>query len=636
MGLLKYILFCLGYFYAQMLPMKALPWVGALSGALWFWLDGTRRKVTLKNLKEALGKDWSPQDLKRKARNVFQNTAFHYLVYLKLGAKSQHHIRKHFVLEGQDHFGLSLSRKKGTILVGSRQSNWHLAGHALSELKGARISVLYERSKNHLLESSLDELRGRYGFHFLHGPGSWKEAIKRLRDNEVVLIFADGPVDRHGLWTVFFGHLASTSFLPALLALKTGSALLPLSCMRTGMLQWKVEIHEQLPLKHLGISYAMTELTYHLNMALEKLIRKNPLEWHWHQDKWKPQVDSLLFKSKRHVYIEKVEQLKKFKFLVREVNWLGDAVMTLPAIHNLKLGRPDSYVAVLTPTKLADFWRACPDVDEIIEIRTGHTMKSLADSISEKNFDAFIAFPNSARSALPGFFAEIPLRIGYKGHWRKWFLTNVVPETARHDNEEHQQEDYLGIIRHIGGSGTFQIPDLHFDVSLEEFQLPSSKPIIIVCPSAEYGPAKKWLPERYAEACKRIALDQEATLVYVGMAKDSAAIEDIIQKSGVYGYNLAGKTSLSQLGALLTNAKVVLCNDSGTMHLASVVGTRVVAIYGSTEPQLTGPLGPHKTILRHHVECSPCFLRECPLDFRCMKSVTVMEVVDAVNAQLKR
>jgi lipopolysaccharide heptosyltransferase II len=152
---------------------------------------------------------------------------------------------------------------------------------------------------------------------------------------------------------------------------------------------------------------------------------------------------------------------------------------------------------------------------------------------------------------------------------------------------------------------------------------------------AEYGPAKRWLPERFAEAAVKVAAQAQVQWVLFGTPKDAQIGEQIATDLGDSCVNRVGQTTLDQLILALRQCRLLLTNDTGTMHLASLLGVPVVAIFGSTEPGLTGPLGNHHIVLRHHVECSPCFLRKCPIDFRCMKAVAVQEVVDAVLSILK-
>jgi lipopolysaccharide heptosyltransferase II len=156
-----------------------------------------------------------------------------------------------------------------------------------------------------------------------------------------------------------------------------------------------------------------------------------------------------------------------------------------------------------------------------------------------------------------------------------------------------------------------------------------------LCPGAEYGPAKRWFPERFAESAKKIAAQSSVQWILFGTIRDTAIGQRIAAALGDRCVNQIGQTTLDQLIDELRECRLVLTNDTGTMHLAALLGVPVVAIFGSTEPRLTAPLGNDHIILRHHVECSPCFLRQCPIDFRCMKAVTVDEVADSVLSMLR-
>jgi lipopolysaccharide heptosyltransferase II len=157
-----------------------------------------------------------------------------------------------------------------------------------------------------------------------------------------------------------------------------------------------------------------------------------------------------------------------------------------------------------------------------------------------------------------------------------------------------------------------------------------------LCPGAEYGPAKRWLPERFAEAAAKISAQSSAQWILFGTKNDAAVGEQIAGAIGDHCMNRIGKTTLDQLIDELRQCRLLLTNDTGTMHLAALLGVPVVAIFGSTEPRLTGPLGDGHIVLRHHVECSPCFLRKCPIDFRCMKAVSAQEIADAVLSILAK
>ena len=165
----------------------------------------------------------------------------------------------------------------------------------------------------------------------------------------------------------------------------------------------------------------------------------------------------------------------------------------------------------------------------------------------------------------------------------------------------------------------------------------SDQPLQIgLCPGAEYGPAKRWLPERFAEVASKVNAQSSAQWILFGTKNDAATGERIAAAIGEHCVNRIGQTTLEQLINELRKCRLLLTNDTGTMHLAALLGVPVVAIFGSTEPRLTGPLGNGHIVVRNHVECSPCFLRQCPIDFRCMKSIRAEQVADAVLSIVSR
>jgi heptosyltransferase-2 len=194
----------------------------------------------------------------------------------------------------------------------------------------------------------------------------------------------------------------------------------------------------------------------------------------------------------------------------------------------------------------------------------------------------------------------------------------------------HQRYYYLDLAAALGAAGDETPPALR-GTGTEKKAPPG---VLAVCPGAEYGPAKRWPLENFVAAARRLAETRGLRVVVFGAAGDVAAAEEFLQKFPE-AENRAGKTSLAEFLAGLAAAELVLCNDSGAMHLAAALGVATVAIFGSTEPLMTGPLGPRATVLRHHVPCSPCFLRECPIDFGCMRGVTVEMAVEAGERWLK-
>jgi heptosyltransferase-2 len=254
-----------------------------------------------------------------------------------------------------------------------------------------------------------------------------------------------------------------------------------------------------------------------------------------------------------------------------------------------------------------------------------------------------VLFPNSFRVAWEAKQAGIPRRVGYAGHWRRWLLTQVIPgDSWRRPVDSHFVHHFLSFSKHLGGSAEPLPPRITLtaselkqaDESLRKAA--NNKALCALAPGAEYGSAKRWLPERFVAVAKRVAAVTGCGWVIVGGQNDAEACCPIADGIGSNAVNLAGKTSLRQLCALLARCRVLLTNDSGAMHVGYAVGAKVVAIFGSTEPAATGPVGAGHMVIRHKVECSPCFLRECPIDFRCMKRIEVDEVVQKVTECLSQ
>ena len=348
------------------------------------------------------------------------------------------------------------------------------------------------------------------------------------------------------------------------------------------------------------------------------------------------------------------------KILVRSVNWLGDAVMTTPALMRLRQARPEARITLLSPEKLAGLWERQPFVDEVLTFSGAETVWQVGRLLRDKGFGAGIAFPNSMRSALELWLARIPNRIGAG---RGLLLTQSVgrrggamemrkrtasevrarvragsqPESV--PAEAHHVHHYLHLVGALGASVEPLAPRI--DVSAEamedvrgKFGLTRSarQPWFGLNPGAEYGPAKRWPAERFVEAAVALRRKTNCRWVIFGGAGDRDLAEKIAHKAGEPILNLAGKTSLRELAAALKLCDLVLTNDTGPMHLAAAVGARMVAIFGSTSPELTGPIfSPRARIVRQPVPCAPCFLRECPIDLRCLRGIDPEMVVAAAT-----
>jgi lipopolysaccharide heptosyltransferase II len=370
---------------------------------------------------------------------------------------------------------------------------------------------------------------------------------------------------------------------------------------------------------------SVDSLTWRGNNAIEQQVRAAPEDWFWVHNRWKtPKPNFLLTHYKRGVFVPPgcAEQLQPFRIAVRAPNWLGDSIISMPAVRALKAGRPDAQVTIIAPEKFAAVWRLIPETHDVIPISRKSVLQVARLLRDQQPFDVAVAFPGSFRAALEIFLGGVPRRVGFRGHCRAWLLNQIVPARQRNGPIDHQVNDYLHLVDVLGGSAKLQLP------ALATSGLTSNR--IGLCPGAEYGPAKRWLPERFAEVAAAINQQRRVEWVLFGTKSDEeigATIETMLSGNCT---NLIGKTSVQQLIDELRRCRLLLTNDTGTMHLATLLGIPVVAIFGSTEPQLTGPLGKQARVIRHHVECSPCFLRECPIDFRCMHAVGSSEVAAAV------
>jgi heptosyltransferase-2 len=317
--------------------------------------------------------------------------------------------------------------------------------------------------------------------------------------------------------------------------------------------------------------------------------------------------------------------------VVRSPNWLGDAVMALPAVRNLKTMLEDDPLAVAAPEKLAALWQKCPFVDRVIALEKPRNLQATARQLRAEKFGSAVLLPNSLRSAAEAWRAGIPQRIGYARGGRGLLLTHTIPAPARNPVRLHQRFYYLDLVTALGGPSDPSLPKLRKEPTI----VTGWRGLVLaICPGAEYGPAKRWPVENFVAVARHFIAKRNAKIVLLGAPGDAPVAEEFARQLPEVE-NRVGKTSLAEFMAALVMARLVLCNDSGAMHTASALGVPTLAVFGSTEPLLTGPMGARSRVLRHHVPCSPCFLRECPIDFACMKSITPEMAIAEAEALLR-
>ncbi|MEZ5406137.1 MAG: glycosyltransferase family 9 protein [Verrucomicrobiia bacterium] len=531
---------------------------------------------------------------------------------------------------GLEHLYEAVKQSGGAVMATGHFSCWELLAHIPQFAADLKFNTLYQPLKNRRMDEWMRQIRAQCGVGLISRRGAWKTACEKLRHGEVVAIFADQHAGNHGIWTPFFGKLASTSPLSALIAKRTRTWIVP-ATIRTTKTGWEVEFSS--PLK--PHKQTVAELTFQLNQQWENAIRQHPHDWFWGHERWKiPNPRFLLKQAKREIYLPQSVSVKPFRVLVRGMNWLGDAVMHLGALRNLKEGRPDLHLTVLTPKNLTDLYCACAFVDAVQPLpQVSGFLKTLrqvwltAQQLREQSFDVAILLPNSYRTILEVWLGGIKRRVGFRVQGRgKRAINHKIPMNYFDSPNEHQAFRWLNAVKWLGGEFKTE-PYL-----LEATTRINRESLGVIAPGAAFGPAKRWLPERFAHATRGLSEVCEKWVI-VGAPEDQKSCREVAALlPGVE--NLCGKTHLGELILLLLKSHFVLCNDSGVMHLAGICGAKVVAIFGSTEPQATRARQSSVAYVRHHLPCSPCFRRECPLGhYNCLKKVTIADVL-AVSHQL--
>ncbi|MBN2655040.1 MAG: lipopolysaccharide heptosyltransferase II [Nitrospirae bacterium] len=330
------------------------------------------------------------------------------------------------------------------------------------------------------------------------------------------------------------------------------------------------------------------------------------------------------------------------KILIRGVNWIGDAVMSMPAINAIKKAYPDSHISLLVKPFVAPLFENNPLIDEIILYEDKHKSilgrLKLASLLRKKEFSKAILLQNAFDAALIAFLARIPERIGYDRDGRGFLLTKKIPY-EKLDRKIHHIDYYLNLISKAGIEPSHSRPWIYLTyeerMSARQMFLGLRRPILGINPGATYGSSKRWFPERFAKVAKWFQMETGGSVVIFGGPKEL----DIAQEIDKHIYDsklfLAGKTGLRQLAALISDCDVFVSNDSGPMHIADALITPLVAIFGSTSEELTRPTSPNTHVLSSSVTCRPCFERTCGLgDLRCMAFVRADDVFFRIKEAL--
>ena len=624
------------------LPVSLVFRLGAALGGLGYYLAPPYRRLVLHNLRIAFGREKTPAESRAIARRHFAMLGANLFCSLKLPRMSRADIESCVTVEGLEPLRTGVAEGRGFIMVLSHLGSWEMFAQLSPIAFPCKVGTIFQALGNPFIDAEVRRDRARLGLELFERKEGFSKAAQFIREGGAVGVLVDQHAGDAGLWCPFFNRLASTSTLAATLALRTGAWLIPAAVYTDGVARWRCVIQPPIP----PGGDNSDAITARINQTLEAQIRRQPFDAFWVHNRWKtPKPRFLLAGYKRGVYLPPLvngesgtlnpapvhEPLSPFRIVIRASNWLGDAVMSVPAVRAIKRGRIDAHVTILTPAKLAEFWKRVPEVDEVLAFAANESVFAVAGKLRGK-FDAAIIFPNSLRTALEPWLAGIPRRVGYPGHRRRWLLDQPFVEKKKKPAEppKHQVHHYLALAKFIGAE--VRNDDMSLGAPLGTRH--SALGTIGLVPGAEYGPAKRWLPERFAEVMEIVHDRSQCEWKLFGVAKDREVADTIIAATDAPVTDLIGKTTLAELMDQLATCDLLLSNDTGTMHLAAFLGVPTVALFGSTEPALTGPLGGNHHVIRHHVPCSPCFLRECPLDFRCMEAIKINEVVEAVLAKL--
>ncbi len=342
------------------------------------------------------------------------------------------------------------------------------------------------------------------------------------------------------------------------------------------------------------------------------------------------------------------------KILVRTTNWIGDAVISLPALEALRRALPEAEIVLLNKPWVSEvYWHFPGALRQIIyDPKEKHRglagLGRLIDDLRAEHFDLAVLFQNAFQAAWIAWRSRIPARVGYARDARRWLLTESLPVPPR-GAYGHEAYYYLhllfraGLIERPEPVKPLEEPRLRMREAelgwaakkLQSLRLDGPRFLVGIHPGASFGPAKRWPPERFAAFADLAVGGLRADVLIFGSAGEASLAEAIARAMKHPSTVLAGTTTLTQMMALLAHCQLVVTNDSGPMHLAAALGLPLVAVFGSTDERGTGPLSLHARVIKQPVECSPCGLRECPIDFRCMNRVTAESVFEAAQKVLE-
>jgi lipopolysaccharide heptosyltransferase II len=345
--------------------------------------------------------------------------------------------------------------------------------------------------------------------------------------------------------------------------------------------------------------------------------------------------------------LEKQDPRKIKRIVVRSPTWVGDAVMSLPALLELRRIFPTAHITLACHQGTADIFIETDFADEVLVSEHG-TLSVITNARAWRRgrFDLAVLFQNAFAAAITAWLAGVPLRVGYDTDRRAALLTAAIPPPVW-KNERHESFYYLNIIaeleRGLFGASSIAETETHFSLPVSdkrkeaarriifEAGAHSGKPLAIICPGSVNSRAKRWPAERYAELADRLA-ESGMDVGLIGSSAETDVSTEVSNRARQRPIVLTGKTTVAEVVAIISIADVLITNDTGPAHIGAALGTPTLVVFGPTNPLTTYPLSPAAAVIRHPPECAPCMLRDCPIDHRCMTAIASEEVFDRAVA----
>ena len=345
-----------------------------------------------------------------------------------------------------------------------------------------------------------------------------------------------------------------------------------------------------------------------------------------------------------------VESVKRV--VVRGTNWVGDSLMTIPALRALRRILPDAHITLVIRPGTKGIFSEADFVDEILvyERKNAFAVLPQVREWRRRKFDLAVLFQNAFEAALIPFLAGVPLRVGYATEARQALLTHPLP-LPDWRSSRHEVFYYLYLVTALeqllyGRSTVCETePDASIQISdtrkaqaaelLRAYDVSEEDSVVVICPGSINSRAKRWPAESYAALADRL-IESKRRVLLIGSKDETDVSEDVTRRMRQQPIVLTGKTTLDQITGVLDRADLVVTNDTGPAHLGAALGRPTIVIFGPTNPLTTRPFAPEAVMLRHPPDCAPCMLRDCPIDHRCMTAITVDEVFEQSHALLKR